>query len=273
MDEPFGALDPGTREAIQDEFLRINAHLKKTVVMVTHDIAEAGNDSLVEQQQLDRRAPPGQPPLQLAGVEVERLGPEAVSAVDPSESFVAAVRERHPGVDVHLCGAEEMPFTDATFDAALAQLVISFMNDPVAGLREMARVTRPGGVIAACMWDLGGGRAPISPFWRAALELDPDAQAERRSVGVREGEIVALFEKIGLTEVSQTALSSTIEHPTLDDWWQPFGLGVGPAGAYVYSLDVAHRDALRERCRELLGDGPFTLQTWAWAARGVVTPG
>jgi SAM-dependent methyltransferase len=204
---------------------------------------------------------------------VERLGPDAVSAVDPSESFVAAVRERHPGVDVHLCGAEEMPFADATFDAALAQLVISFMNDPVAGLREMARVTRPGGVIAACMWDLGGGRAPISPFWRAALELDPDAQAERRSVGVREGEIVALFEKIGLTEISQTAHSSTIEHPTLDDWWQPFGLGVGPAGAYVHSLDAAHRDALRERCRELLGDGPFMLQTWAWAARGVVTPG
>jgi SAM-dependent methyltransferase len=204
---------------------------------------------------------------------VERLGPEAVSAVDPSESFVAAVRERHPGVDVHLCGAEEMPFADATFDAALAQLVISFMTDPVAGLREMARVTRPGGVIAACMWDLAGGRAPISPFWRAALELDPDAQAERRSVGVREGEIVALFEKIGLVEVSQTELSATIEHPTLDDWWQPYSLGVGPAGAYVQSLDEAHRDALRNRCRDLLGDGPFTLQTWAWAARGVVTPG
>jgi SAM-dependent methyltransferase len=204
---------------------------------------------------------------------VVRLGPEAVSAVDPSESFVAAVRERHPGVDVHQCGAEEMPFADATFDAALAQLVISFMTDPVAGLREMARVTRPGGVIAACMWDLGGGRAPISPFWQAALQLDPDAHAERRLVGGREGEIVALFEKTGLAEVSQTALSSTIEHPTLDDWWQPFGLGVGPAGAYVHSLDAAHRDALRDRCRDLLGDGPFTLQTWVWAVRGVVTPG
>jgi SAM-dependent methyltransferase len=204
---------------------------------------------------------------------VARLGPEAVSAVDPSESFVSAVRERHPGVDVHLCGAEEMPFADATFDAALAQLVISFMTDPVAGLREMARVTRPGGVIAACMWDLAGGRAPISPFWRAALELDPDAQAERRSVGGREGEIAELFDGIGLAEVSQTTLPSTIEHPTLDDWWQPFGLGVGPAGAYVDSLDAAHRDALRNRCRDLLGDGPFTLHTWVWAARGVVTPG
>ena len=166
-----------------------------------------------------------------------------------------------------------MPFADATFDAALAQLVISFMTDPVAGLREMARVTRPGGVIAACMWDLGGGRAPISPFWQAALQLDPDARGERRLVGARDGEIVELLEATGLAEVTQTELSSTIEHPTFDDWWEPFGLGVGPAGAYVDGLDDVHRDALRNRCRELLGDGPFTLQTWVWAARGVVTPG
>ena len=197
---------------------------------------------------------------------VERLGPEAVSAVDPSEPLLAAVRERHPGVDVHLCGAEEMPFADATFDAALAQLVISFMTDPVAGLREMARVTRPGGVIAACMWDLAGGRAPISPFWRAARELDPDAQAERRSAGGREGEIAELLERTGLADVSQTALSSTIEHPTLDDWWQPFGLGVGPAGAYftASTRPTVTRSAIaaatswataRSRCRRGLG-GP-----------------
>lgn len=203
---------------------------------------------------------------------VARLGPGAVSAVDPSEPFVAAVRERHPGVDVRQCGAEEMPFADGTFDAALAQLVISFMTDPVAGLREMARVTRPGGAIAVCMWDLAGGRAPISPFWKAALQLDPGAQGERRMVGGRDGEIVELFEKTGLADISQTELSSTIEHPTFDDWWRPFGLGVGPVGVYMNELDDSHRDALRDRCRELLGDGPFALQTWAWAARGVVTP-
>jgi SAM-dependent methyltransferase len=204
---------------------------------------------------------------------VGRVGPDAVSAVDPSESFVAAVRERHPGVDVHRCGAEEMPFADATFDAALAQLVISFMTDPVAGLREMARVTRPGGVIATCMWDVAGGRAPISPFWQAALQLDPDAGGERRLVGVRDGEIAGLLKSTGLAEVTQSELASTIEHPTFDDWWQPFGLGVGPAGAYLNGLDDARRDALRNRCRELLGDGPFRLQTWVWAVRGVVTPG
>jgi SAM-dependent methyltransferase len=203
---------------------------------------------------------------------VARLGSGAVAAVDPSESFVAAVRERHPGVEVHQCGAEQMPFADATFDAALAQLVISFMTDAVAGLREMVRVTRPGGVIAVCMWDVAGGRAPISPFWQAALELDPGARGERRLVGVRKGEIAELLEAVGVAEIAQAELHATVEHPTFDDWWQPFGLGVGPAGTYLEKLDAARRDALRTRCCELLGVGPFTLQTWAWAARGVVTP-
>ncbi len=84
---------------------------------------------------------------------VTRLGPEGVGAVDPSEPFVAAARARHPGVDVSQASAEELPFADGSFDAALAQLVVHFMKDPVAGLAEMARVTRPGGVVAACVWD------------------------------------------------------------------------------------------------------------------------
>src|SRR5580765_4586183 len=103
----------------------------------------------------------------------QRLGPEAVSAVDPSESFVAAARERHPGVTVQRAAAEELPFEDDAFDVSLAQLVVHFMSDPEAGLREMARVTREGGVVAACVWDHAGGRGPLSPYWDAARELDP----------------------------------------------------------------------------------------------------
>src|SRR5687768_5463447 len=91
---------------------------------------------------------------------VRRLGPAAVSAVDPSEPFVAAARERHPGVDVRRAAAEQLPCGDGEFDAALAQLVVHFMADPVAGIREMARVTREGGVVAACVWDHAGGQGP-----------------------------------------------------------------------------------------------------------------
>src|SRR6187551_1578775 len=107
-------------------------------------------------------------PGSLTGELVRRVGGDAVAAVDPSEPFVAAAKARHPAVDVRRASAEHLPFEDGVFDAALAQLVVHFMADPVAGLREMARVTRPGGIAAACVWDHGGGRGPLSPFWRAA---------------------------------------------------------------------------------------------------------
>ena len=129
---------------------------------------------------------------------VSRAGPDAVSAVEPSGSFAAAARERLPGVDVRQAAAERLPFGDAAFDAALAQLVVHFMADPVAGLREMGRVTRPGGVVAACVWDHAGGRGPLSAFWRAVRELDPGADDESNLAGVREGHLAELFAQAGL---------------------------------------------------------------------------
>src|SRR5580692_8270026 len=109
---------------------------------------------------------------------VNRVGAESVSAVEPSASFAAAVRERLPGVDVRQTAAEQLPFPDGGFDAALAQLVVHFMTDPVRGLREMSRVTRPGGVVAACVWDHAGERGPLTAFWSAVRALDPDAVDE-----------------------------------------------------------------------------------------------
>jgi ubiquinone/menaquinone biosynthesis C-methylase UbiE len=93
----------------------------------------------------------------------DRLGPGTVTAVDPSESFVEATRKRCPGVDVRLGVAEKLPLGDRTVDVAMAQLVVHFMADPVAGLREMARVTL--GTVAATVWDFGGGAGPLSAFW------------------------------------------------------------------------------------------------------------
>src|SRR4029079_11284314 len=131
---------------------------------------------------------------------VTRLGAGAVAAVDPSESFVAAARERQPGVDVRLAAAEQLPFGDDEFDAALAQLVVHFMSDPVAGLREMRRVTRPGGVVAACVWDHAGGRGPLSPLWEAAHALDPNVRDESELPGARHGDLKRLFEAAGLDD-------------------------------------------------------------------------
>ncbi|HEY8170199.1 MAG TPA: class I SAM-dependent methyltransferase, partial [Candidatus Limnocylindria bacterium] len=120
----------------------------------------------------------------------DRLGPGSVTAVDPSEPFVAAARARHPGVEVLQASAESLPFGDDSFDAALAQLVVHFMSDPVGGLAEMARVTRPGGIVAACVWDHAGGQGPLGTFWRAAHAMDPDVADESAMAGVRQGHLV-----------------------------------------------------------------------------------
>jgi SAM-dependent methyltransferase len=200
---------------------------------------------------------------------VARLGPTAVAAVDPSEPFVAATRERHAGVDVRRSPAEHLPFPNASFDAALAQLVVHFMKDPVVGLAEMGRVTRRDGIVAACVWDHGGGEGPLRIFWEAARTLDPKIDDESHLPGARKGHLAELFEAAGLREIELTALSVSLEHPTFDAWWEPFTRGVGPAGAYMASLDADQRITLREHCRRRVPSEPFTVTAVAWAARGL----
>jgi ubiquinone/menaquinone biosynthesis C-methylase UbiE len=214
----------------------------------------------------------GSGPGALTAELVRLLGPDAVAAADPSEPFVEAARDRYPGVDVRLAPAEHLPFPDNEFDAALAQLVVHFMADPIAGLAEMARVARPGGVVAACVWDLAGGRAPISPFWQAARELDTDTTDESDLAGARESHLAELFTEAGLRDVKQTELSSTVEYETFDEWWRPYTFGVGPAGAHAQSLAPEQRAELRERCRQLLPKPPFAITAYAWAVRGLAAP-
>jgi SAM-dependent methyltransferase len=200
---------------------------------------------------------------------VRRVGEDQVSAVDPSDTFVAAARARYPGVDVQSASAERLPFTDASFDAVLAQLVVHFMTDPVAGLREMKRVASPGGTVAASVWDHVGERTPIAVFWQAARELDPDARDESGLAGGREGHLGEVFADAGLASVEETSHEASVRFESFDEWWEPFTLGVGPAGAYAQTRDEASREQLRARCEELLPAAPFTLSAWAWAARGV----
>lgn len=218
------------------------------------------------QTALDVGCGPGALTAELAG----RLGAGAISAVDPSDSFVNAVRLRHPGVSVHLAAAEQLPFGDGRFDVVLGQLVVHFMSDPVAGITEMARVTRPGGVVAACVWDHGGGGGPLNLFWEAARRLDPEVGDDSHLPGTRRGHLAELFMAAGLHAVGESVLSVKVEHPSFEEWWEPYTLGVGAVGDYMERLEPATRIRLRDLCEGMLPAPPFVISARAWAARGIV---
>ena len=143
---------------------------------------------------------------------VERLGAGAVAAVDPSTSFVDAARARFPEVDVRFGVAERLPFDDDSFDCTMAQLVVHFMSDPVAGLAEMARVTRPGGLLTACSWDHAGGTGPLATYWEAARALDPRVEDEAALPGAREGHLVELCQAAGLTQIEPSVLTVSVHY-------------------------------------------------------------
>jgi SAM-dependent methyltransferase len=170
-----------------------------------------------------------------------------------------------PAVAAH---AERLPFADDVFGATMAQLVVHFMSDPVGGLREMARVTVPGGVIAASVWDHAEGHGPLAAFWRAASELDPAAPDESGLPGTASGQLTTMAREAGWSDVVDTQLSVHVEHPSFDQWWEPFTFGVGPAGAYVSGLGEDGSRALRQRCRDELGEGPFVVVGRAWTVVG-----
>ena len=191
-----------------------------------------------------------------------------VSAIDPSTPFVNAMRERFPDLDVREGTAERLPFETGIFDAALAQLVVHFMADPVAGIRQMARVTKPGGVVAACVWD--GPTGALAPFWDVVHIVDPGAQDEALLSGAHKGHLTELFGAADLREVAEDPIVVDVVHPTFEEWWEPYTYGVGPAGDYIKQLDLDGRARLETVAREHLGGGPFTVTATAWAARGAV---
>jgi SAM-dependent methyltransferase len=218
----------------------------------------------------------GSGPGALAAALAGRLGPANVSAADPSRPFAEACRARLPGVEVAVAAAESLPFKDDTFDVALSQLVVNFMADAAAGGQEMARVTRPGGVVASCVWDYAGEMTLLRAFWDAAREVDPErAAAADEGVVMRwcgEGELAELWRRAGLCDVRFGSVVVRASYAGFDDLWSPLLTGVAPSGAFCKSLDEDRRAALREAYGRRLGvgDAPFELSARAWAAAGSV---
>ena len=213
-------------------------------------------------------------PGALTGVLVELVGPSSVAACDPSEPFVAACAERHPGVDVRQAAAEDLPWPDQAFDVVLAQLVLNFVRDRAAAAAEMTRVLRPGGTVATAVWDYGEGMEMLRVFWDEAVKLKPDGDSrdERHMPFCREGDLAALWRLHGLQDIVEERLTIETQFASFADYWGPFLEKQGPAGAYVATLSGRERDELEGRLRgRLLGQGPdraFVLEARAWAVRG-----
>jgi SAM-dependent methyltransferase len=221
----------------------------------------------------DRALDVGCGPGALTAALAALLGPDHVAAIDPSEPFAAACAARLPGVRVEVGAAEALPFPGDAFDAALAQLVVNFMRDAAAGVREMRRVTRAGGTVAAAVWDYAGEMTILRRFWDAAGALDPAAVAldEGRSMPYCTPEALgALWTAAGLEDVHVEPVVVGAAYAGFEDLWAPLELGVAPSGAYVAALDDERRRALKAAFRERLGvgDAPFRLTARAWVVTG-----
>jgi SAM-dependent methyltransferase len=204
---------------------------------------------------------------------VRRLGDANVAAVDPTEQFVAATHERFPSVQVVQASAEELPFADGVFDASLAQLVVAFMKDAAAGAREMARVTKDGGVVAMCMWPLDDGMEFLDLIRRAQAAVAPD----HPSVGAvrlyrSEPELIGLFAGAELEDIQTGTLAVSVEYANFGEFWDAVSSGSGPVGEFLASTDAETVERFRDELRALITErgGPFTLTGQAHAIRGRV---
>ena len=200
-----------------------------------------------------------------------RVGGSNVAGIDPAPKFVAACSARNPGADIRVGTAEDLPWTDASFDAALSSLAVGFFGDTDAGIAEMVRVTKPGGVVAACMWDIaGGGMSMLRVFWSAARTVRPDVVGESAMPGTSAGDLVDRFHRAGLDPVSGDPIVVSVSYAGFDDLWERLTYGIGPAGGFLVSLPASEQDAVRAACRSQLPSGAFSLDARAWYAQGVV---
>ena len=201
-----------------------------------------------------------------------------VVGIDPSGPYVQYARSRTSDsrARFEVGDAQALPYPIASFDKTLALLVMNFIPDARKAATEMRRVTKPGGVVAAAVWDYGQGMTMLRTFWDAAVALDPAAEPhhERHMPYRREGELSALWTVSGLRDVKESSLMIPMAFESFEDFWQPFLSGQGPSGSYLASLPMERQQALRMRLRrDLLGEKPeipFTLQARAWAVRGIV---
>ena len=203
--------------------------------------------------------------------------PRAVKGIDAAQGYIAFLREKvtdnratfQPG------DAQALPVETATYDAVVSGLVLNFVQHPDRAITEMARAAKPGGLVAAYVWDYAGKMQLMRHFWNAAAALDPaaaDLDEGRRFPLCNPGPLAGIFQGAGLTSVEVGPIDIWTIFKDFDDYWSPFLGGQGPAPGYAMSLSEEGRTALRERIRAALPfalDGSIPLMARAWAVRGV----
>jgi SAM-dependent methyltransferase len=212
----------------------------------------------------------------LASAVLAACDPRAVWAVDTSEDFIrkARLRLNDDRVELEQGDAARLPWASEAVDVAVSGLVLNFVADKECMLREMARVTRKGGIVGVYVWDYADGMRMIREFWDAAAEVDPATRS--LDEGVRfpichRDPLARLFGKVGLGEVEVTAIEIQTVFQDFDDYWKPFLGRTGPAPAYIASVTNDLRERIRSRLQTRLApeNGPINLRARAWAAKGV----
>lgn len=206
--------------------------------------------------------------------------PTAVRGIDPSEGYIAHARQQisDPRARFEIGDARSLRGEAGFYDAVVAGLVLNFVPEPRAAVAEMARVTRPGGVVAAYVWDYAGQMQLMRHFWDAAVALYPEApdlDEGRRFPICQPDPLARLFQEAKLKDVEVRGIVVPTHFRDFDDYWSPFLGGQGPAPGFAMSLTEGRRSALRERIRAALpirADGSIHLSARAWAVRGVRRP-
>ena len=206
----------------------------------------------------------------------EGLPDSRVVGIDPAAGFVEHCRGRFPQERFRfdVGSALDLPYDDAAFGHALSMLVLMFIRDPLKAVREMRRVTKPGGTVSACTWDRDGLEM-TAVLWKAAEELDPPLSSRRApALVVHEGQLSQVWKSAGLADVREDVIRMRMDFPSFDDYWAPFLTGTSPLGVYIAQLDAASRENLRSAVHGRLypggGDGPLAMEAKALVVRGTV---
>ena len=205
---------------------------------------------------------------------LDQCAPVSVIAVEPSEGFLEKTKEQLGSRVLLLRGsAAQIPLDDRSVDVTVSALVLNFVPDGRAAVSEMARVTAPGGTVAAYVWDYSGKMELMRYFWDAAVELNPEAaklDEGARFPVCRPEALTELFAGAGLRGIEVKAIDVTTSFADFEDYWRPFLGGQGPAPAYAMGLDDTARGRLAERLKRRLplqAGGSISLTARAWAVR------